>query len=96
MKIPTTIEWLKKMQEDMRSAEFESVEKTQAENIISEIWCKEAIDALEKQIPKRPYALEDDTYGVMKICPICSWRVIDDLTTFCIHCGQSIDWSDDE
>ena len=57
-----------------------------------EAFCK-AIEALEKQIPKKPY----DTVH----CPLCKIEVelqpIDvEQVTYCLHCGQAIDWSDDE
>ena len=50
-----------------------------------------AIEALEKQIPKKPY----DTVH----CPSCKIEVelqpIDiEQVTYCLHCGQAIDWSD--
>ena len=50
-----------------------------------------AIEALEKQIPKKPY---DTMY-----CPLCKIEVelqpIDtEQVTYCLHCGQAIDWSD--
>lgn len=50
-----------------------------------------AIEALEKQIPKKPY----DTVR----CPLCKIEVelqpIDtEQVTYCLHCGQAIDWSD--
>ena len=50
-----------------------------------------AIEALEKQIPKKPY---DTVY-----CPLCKIEVelqpIDtEQVTYCLHCGQAIDWSD--
>lgn len=49
-----------------------------------------AIEALEKQIPKKPY----DTVS----CPLCKIEVelqpIDtEQVTYCLHCGQAIDWS---
>lgn len=52
--------------------------------------CK-TIEALEKQIPKKPY----DTVH----CPLCKIEVelqpIDvEQVTYCLHCGQAIDWSD--
>ena len=52
-----------------------------------------AIDALEKQIPKKPYDIV--------CCPLCKIEVelqpIDtEQVTYCLHCGQAIDWRDDE
>lgn len=52
--------------------------------------CIIACDALEKQIPKKPYW----EYGVWH-CESCGFDVfIDDF--FCPICGQEIDWEDDE
>lgn len=50
-----------------------------------------AIEALKKQIPKKPY----DTVH----CPLCKIEVelqpVDtEQVTYCLHCGQAIDWSD--
>ena len=52
-----------------------------------------AIEALEKQIPKKPYDIV--------CCPLCKIEVelqpIDtEQVTYCLHCGQAIDWRDDE
>ena len=56
-------------------------------------YAKLAIDALEKQIPKKPY----DTVH----CPLCKIEVelqpIDaEEVTYCLHCGQAIDWEVNE
>ena len=52
-----------------------------------------AIEALYKQIPKKPYDIV--------CCPLCKIEVelqpIDtEQVTYCLHCGQAIDWRDDE
>lgn len=55
-----------------------------------------AIEALEKQIPKKP---------IIDMCPCCenlvAYRVYDDTVdgsevqdSFCGFCGQAIDWSE--
>ena len=49
------------------------------------------IEALEKQIPKKPYDIVH--------CPLCKIEVelqpIDtEQVTYCLHCGQAIDWSE--
>lgn len=57
-----------------------------------------SIDALEKQIPKRP--VYDSIYRVNS-CPTCSttftfygaYRTFDTRPAFCDCCGQAIDWS---
>ena len=64
--------------------------KSTLESVRIKAICK-AIEALEKQIPKKPY----DTVR----CPLCKIEVelqpIDtEQVTYCLHCGQAIDWSD--
>ena len=55
--------------------------------------CKMAIKALEKQIPKKPIALQHGDYR----CPSCN-RIIRmfEAINFCMFCGQAIDWRDEE
>lgn len=64
-------------QKDLYDAEFESALAL-------------AIEALEKQIPKKPYW----EYGVWH-CKSCGLDVFRD-DSFCPVCGQAIDWKDDE
>lgn len=62
-----------------------------------------AIQALEKQIPKRPYCIEDK----MWCCPICDNNLLHKWIKYhtkimpkseglphCMSCGQAIDWSE--
>ena len=51
---------------------------------------KIAIEALEKQTPKKPYW----EHGVWH-CKSCGFDVFRD-DFFCPICGQEIDWEDDE
>lgn len=51
-----------------------------------------AIQALEKQIPKKPKT--DDRY-VMHICPWCN-DFVKVSHNYCQNCGQKLDWSDEE
>ena len=65
-------------QKDLYDAEFESALAL-------------AIEALYKQIPKKPYDIVH--------CPLCKIEVelqpIDtEQVTYCLHCGQAIDWSE--
>ena len=58
---------------------------------------KMVLDALEKQMPKRP--IEDGYYDEPAVCPNCGGNVIDqcdnDYRFQCCHyCGQKLDWSD--
>ena len=58
-----------------------------------------ALEALEKQIPKKPLHMHKNYY-----CPICKedgWMLWDDaipndMDKYCGKCGQAIDWSDDK
>lgn len=61
----------------------------------------EAISALEKQIPKKPI---ENRYP-WAICPICGGSVylenvqehiMNQEKTHCEHCGQALDWSEEE
>ena len=55
-----------------------------------------AVEALEKQIPKKPLHMHKNYY-----CPICKeggWILWDDaipndMDNYCGKCGQAIDWS---
>lgn len=60
------------------------------------------IDALEKQIPKKPYDVNekenDDFYYLGFICPSCNEAAVYQpyRPKFCKHCGQKIEWSEEE
>lgn len=63
-----------------------------------------AIEALEKQIPQKPYFGEPLGYKGFNgyLCPICrNWLLYPDeipnsRDSFCSFCGQKIDWSEVE
>lgn len=64
-----------------------------------------AIQALEKQIPKKPIMKQyfEDLEEEYLCCPTCGEILTDripaDNKTFCFHCmncGQKLDWSDEE
>lgn len=67
---------------------------------------KKAIEALEKQIPKKPNSIEkfrNDNGCIAKKgkCPCCNMIVIDYIDGYgdvdsCFLCGQALDWSDEE
>lgn len=46
-----------------------------------------AIEALEKQIPKKPRKTRSEI-----VCPTCNTLV--GSSPYCRYCGQAIDWSD--
>ena len=57
-----------------------------------------AIEALEKQIPKKPIkAQEHIRYEKCYICPNCG-KIFSGtgIATYCYHCGQKLDWSVEE
>lgn len=56
-----------------------------------------AIEALEKQIPKKPLSREDKSEISYGYCPCCS-NIIDnwDDIRYCDECGQAIDWEETE
>ena len=62
-----------------------------------------AIEALEKQIPKKPYLSGDGYWNGQLVydtwtCPNCSksYEVDYDNYDYCPECGQRIDWSEVE
>lgn len=48
-----------------------------------------SLEALKKQIPKKPNIQLGDN-----ICPNCDCFVEMEWEKYCHHCGQAIDWSD--
>ena len=52
-----------------------------------------AINALEKQIPKKPDLTEDKEFA---LCPCCNGKGLFNKQKYCDNCGQAIDWSDEE
>ena len=64
-------------------------------------WAREiAVEAMEKQIPKKPNYKEEDRFvkelfAVYTYCPQCGYEInTDDM--HCIQCGQAIDWTEGE
>lgn len=58
--------------------------------------CEMSIEALEKQIPKKPNFEQKGLLGVkMWHCPVCNKEIISDwnkdfANNYCHHCGQRI------
>ena len=52
-----------------------------------------AIQALEKQIPKKPDFTEDKEFA---LCPCCNGKGLLDKQKYCDNCGQKLDWSGEE
>lgn len=60
-----------------------------------------AINALEKQIPKKPPVVNRQSIFVkVPVCPNCStsehYQPLYVKTKYCSNCGQKLDWSDEE
>lgn len=63
-----------------------------------------AIEALEKQIPKKPYIQQDDRSNDCMECPSCDSFIGYEYDcrdehyqiNYCPNCGQAIDWSEEE
>ena len=56
-----------------------------------------AIEALEKQIAKKPVKSENQVvrYVNTYYCPTCELGITGtNIAKWCYHCGQKIDWSD--
>lgn len=57
-----------------------------------------SIQALEKQIPMKPVKSEKQVvrYVNTYYCPICNLGITGtNIAKWCYHCGQKLDWSDD-
>lgn len=55
--------------------------------------------ALEKQIPKKPIKSKKQVvrYVNTYCCPICNLKFTGTgIAKWCYHCGQKLDWSDEE
>lgn len=58
---------------------------------------KVVLNALEKQIPKKPLDIEGDYTALYGSCPNCKNIVCDNEDyKFCNECGQALDWGDCE
>ena len=52
-----------------------------------------AIQALEKQVSKKPDFTEDKEFA---LCPCCNGKGLLNKQKYCDNCGQKIDWSDED
>ena len=63
------------------------------------IWLKTAKEALEKQLPKKPFERHHAIDGLYEVkwglCHTCE-EVISDDKKYCPNCGQAIDWSEED
>ncbi len=59
--------------------------------------CDIAIEALEKQIPKKPIISEEQhiRYVTTFECPACNGKFTGfGVAKYCYRCGQALDWSE--
>lgn len=66
---------------------------------ISKESAKLAIQALEKQIPKKPKTNRIDSETIYCKCPSCNITTVlyrNCIMNYCKECGKKLDWSDEE
>ena len=96
MKLITTIEFFKDLQNDIRDYMDRHPNATDLylHETVAEIYLSDAIEALEKQVPCKLEKLKGK--GSITVCGVC-YGIMDleqrDLN-YCPNCGQAIDWSE--
>lgn len=82
---------------------IKSIKEMYAKDTPSEVALSDAINALEKQIPKKPIMKPyfEDMEEEYLCCPTCGEILTDripfenkDFYFHCLNCGQKLDWSD--
>jgi len=66
---------------------------------ITEMQLETAIKALEKQVPRKPLNVNPPDMEYLNVygCPACYKDLpCDGVGHYCYHCGQRIDWDDQE
>lgn len=101
MKFESINEVCIKWQKDLDNAIIGEIKEKAIENGIKTEYIlneKAIINALEKQIPKKPYLKDLWELGTMQgtVCPNCETILITASEKYCKHCGQALDWSDTE
>lgn len=92
MKESEALEWIKELKGSEEILEF-----YYAESFIKA--CDMAVQALEKQIPKKPIKSKKQVvrYVNTYCCPICNLKFTGTgIAKWCYHCGQKLDWGDEE
>lgn len=92
MRESEALEWIKELKGSEEILEF-----YYAESFIKA--CDMAVQALEKQIPKKPIKSKKQVvrYVNTYCCPICNLKFTGTgIAKWCYHCGQKLDWGDEE
>lgn len=64
------------------------------ENCADKCHISQAIEIIEKQIPKKP---KDGKYAGATVCPVCDTEFgYNTGFEYCERCGQRLDWSEEE
>lgn len=71
--------------------QLERVSRSMASVGKTENYTEVAINALEKQIPKKPDFTEDKEFA---LCPCCNGKGLLDKQKYCDNCGQRIDFKE--
>lgn len=71
-----------------------------SDNFLARKAVEEAINAIKKQVPKKPLPASDIDkeylFGNEAVCPNCRHMVAPYNGYYCPWCGQLIDWEDEE
>ena len=85
---------------DEKLAEIEYYGGFEGQKKVSKLYSEAfdmAIEALEKQIPKKPIKSDREIrYCEVWKCPKCGFEWSGRVVDYCYKCGQAIDWSGDE
>ena len=82
------IEWLKAIEEKYIHGGDDGFDEKR------KVAINNAVDALEKQIPKK--VIFQSEFEGLRYCPCCKVRFIGWGMKYCGECGQALDWSDTE
>lgn len=99
MKLEEAIKELKEMQESYQD------EIGKCSGLLDEQWqeytdvCNLSIQALEKQVAKKPIDIHNRAPLIVIYCPECEQVLTDEYGgryEYCPDCGQAIDWSESD
>ena len=85
--------WKYNLAKDYNDPHWEGGERREHSEWVEQL--EIAINALEKQIPKKPkeiIVIDRKSFA----CPRCNEILHSYLQSYCADCGQALDWSDSE